>query len=199
MRKRGHYDRGTIFRILDSGLLCHVAFVFDNYPVVMPTLYWREGDRLYWHGSVASRMLRAVEGAPVCIAVTHFDGLVLARSAFNHSANYRSVTLFGNAVPVTDATEKLTRLKFMVDSILPERWDLLRPVNGSELKATRLMWIPIDEASAKVRQGPPNDREDFDWPVWAGVIPLSTRVGAPECDNEGESRSHPVPRAARPR
>src|SRR5436305_10918301 len=133
LSKRGHYGAQTIHDILDCGLLCHVGFVFGGHPVVIPTLYWREGDRLYWHGSAQSRMLLAVENAPVCVTVTQFDGLVLARSAFHHSANYRSVTLFGIATLVTDPAEKLTRLEAMMESILPERWDRLRPVTKKEL------------------------------------------------------------------
>jgi uncharacterized protein len=184
LAKRATYDRQTIYRILDGGLLCHVGFVIDGEPAVIPTLYWREGDRLYWHGSAQSRMLRAVEGSPVCIAVTLFDGLVLARSAFNHSANYRSVIIYGTAIQVTERAEKLLALEAMMDSIIPERWAQLRPVTDKEVDATRVMYVAIDEASAKVREGPPNDRADYAWPVWAGVIPCSTQLGAAECDGE---------------
>lgn len=198
LNKRARYDRDTICRILDSGLLCHVGFVVDGHPVVLPTLYWRDGGRLYWHGSARGRMLRAVEGAPVCVSVTQFDGLVLARSAFNHSANYRSVTLFGTATSVTDPAEKRRALEAMMDSIAPGRWAALRPLDDHELSVTRLMWIAIDEASAKVREGPPNDRADFDWPVWAGVIPLSTSLGVPECDGEGAAGLQPAPQVIRP-
>lgn len=198
LAKRACYDRETIDRILDGGLICHVGFVIDGEPAVIPTLFWREGDRLYWHGSAQSRMLRAVEGCPVCIAVTHFDGLVLARSAFNHSANYRSVVIYGQAVAVTDRSEKLSALEAMVDSIVPDRWRQLRPVTDKEVDATRVMWVAIDEASAKVREGPPNDRADFAWPVWAGVIPLSTEIDAAEPDGE-LAKSFDPPRTRRPR
>jgi hypothetical protein len=186
--RRAVYDGEAIRAILDSGLLCHLAFVFEGHPVVLPTLYWREGDRLYWHGSAASRLLRAVEGAEVCVAVTHLDGLILARSAFNHSANYRSVTIFGVASAVDDEAAKTAHLKTFMDSIAPGRWDRLRPMSDSELKASRVMSVPIDEASAKVREGPPGDEVDFDWPVWAGGLPLITRAGALVADGEGASR-----------
>jgi nitroimidazol reductase NimA-like FMN-containing flavoprotein (pyridoxamine 5'-phosphate oxidase superfamily) len=184
---RADYDRDAIHSILDSGLLCHLAFVFDGHSVVLPTLYWREGDRLYWHGSAASRLLRAVEGAIVCIAVTHLDGLVFARSAFNHSANYRSVTIFGVASAVDDPRAKAAHLRTLMESLSPGRWDQLRPISDTELKVTRVMSVAIDEASAKVREGPPGDSGDFDWPVWAGVLPLTLTSGALAKDGQGAS------------
>jgi nitroimidazol reductase NimA-like FMN-containing flavoprotein (pyridoxamine 5'-phosphate oxidase superfamily) len=143
-------------------------------------------------------MLRAVEGAAVCVTVTHLDGLVCARSAFNHSANYRSVVLFGTAVAITDPAEKTSRMKAMLESIVPGRWELLRPVTDKELAATAIMSIDIDEASAKLRDGPPADYEDADWPVWAGVIPLTTVVGAPERETQGGGGLEPAPRILRP-
>jgi nitroimidazol reductase NimA-like FMN-containing flavoprotein (pyridoxamine 5'-phosphate oxidase superfamily) len=185
--RRAVYDRDAIHSVLDSGLLCHLAFVFDGYPVVLPTLYWREDNRLYWHGSAASRLLRAVEGTTVCIAVSHLDGLVFARSAFNHSANYRSVTIFATASAVDDPQAKTVHLRRLMESISPDRWDRLRPMTDAELKASRVMWVPIDEVSAKIREGPPADEEDFDWPVWAGVLPLTVTAGALVADGEGAS------------
>ncbi len=179
--ERGHYDRATIDAILDAGLICHVGYSIDGRPYVTPTIYWREGDRVYWHGSSASRMLRKSEGADVCLTVTHLDGLVLARSAFHHSANYRSVMLFGRAEKVVDRDEKLARLKTFVDLLYPGRWEALRPITEQEIKATTLLSIPIEEASAKVRTGPPvDDEEDYALPVWAGTVPMRTVYDRPE-------------------
>lgn len=181
VHERGHFDRDTIDAILDAGLICHVGYTIDGRPYVTPTIYWREGDHVYWHGSSASRMLRKSEGADVCLTVTHLDGLVIARSAFHHSANYRSVMLFGHATKVTDREEKLARMKTFVDGVYPGRWDTLRPINEQEMKATTLLSIPIDEGSAKVRAGPPvDDEEDYALPIWAGVVPVSTVLGKPE-------------------
>ncbi|HLG87110.1 MAG TPA: pyridoxamine 5'-phosphate oxidase family protein [Alphaproteobacteria bacterium] len=183
LHERARYDHEAIRAILDAGLICHVGYVFEGHPVVTPTIYWREDDILYWHGSSASRMLRAVENAEVCVTVSHLDGLVLARSAFHHSANYRSVMLFGRARLVESSAEKLDRLKGLIESLYPGRWDMLRPTSDLELKATRVMWIPIEEASAKVRTGGPNDdAEDMDATVWAGTVPLQIGAGAPEPD-----------------
>lgn len=196
--RRGRYDRRTIDAILDCGLVCHVGFVCDGSPVIIPTLYWREGDRLYWHASVRGRMARAIANAPVCVAVTHLDGLVCARSAFNHSANYRSVVLFGTAIAVTDAAEKRSRMKAMMESIFPDRWELLRPVTDKEVNATAILSLEIDEASAKFRDGPPGDAEDSHWPVWAGVIPTSTVVGKPEREGDGLVSLDAAPRILRP-
>lgn len=181
VHQRGHYDRATIDAILDAGLICHVGYMIDGLPYVTPTIYWREGDRVYWHGSSASRMLRRSEGADVCLTVTHLDGLVLARSAFHHSANYRSVMLFGRAEKVTDRDEKLARLKTFIDLLYPGRWEELRPITEQEIKATTLLSIPIEEASAKVRTGPPvDDEEDYELPVWAGIVPIRSAHGMPE-------------------
>jgi nitroimidazol reductase NimA-like FMN-containing flavoprotein (pyridoxamine 5'-phosphate oxidase superfamily) len=183
-RKRGHYDRATLDAILDAGVMCHVGFTFDGYPVVIPTLYWRDGDHVYWHGSVASRMLTAARSAEVCLTVTHLDGLVLTRSAFHHSANYRSAMLFGRAHEVDDAAERRAQLERLTESLFPGRWTKLRPVKARELKAARILRLEIEEFSAKVRTGPPQeDESDLDWPVWAGVIPLSIGAGAPEPDD----------------
>lgn len=180
MHERGAYDRSTIDAILDATPIAHVGFVHNGQPFVTPTLQWREGDRVYWHGSAASRMLDKANGADVCLTVTLLDGFVLARSAFHHSMNYRSVMLLGRAELVTDPAEKEARLKAFVDGLFPARWDTLRPVNGQELKATNVMSMPIDEASAKVRTGgPKDDEEDYALPIWAGVLPVALQTATP--------------------
>lgn len=171
--ERGAYDRSTIDAILDAMPVAHVGYTIDGQPFVTPTLQWREGDHVYWHGSAASRMLGRVEGAAVCLTVTLIDGMVLARSAFHHSMNYRSVMLLGRAHAVTDPAEKEARLRTFVESQFPGRWDLLRPVTSQELKGTAVLGMPIDEASAKVRTGPPHDDEaDESLDIWAGVLPI---------------------------
>ena len=178
--ERARYDRPSLDAILDAGLLCHVGYVIDGTPYVTPTLYWRDGDRVYWHGSSASRMLRAADGAEVCVTVSHLDGLVLARSGFHHSVNYRSVMLFGRAHKVDDTDELEAQLELFMEQILPGRWADLRPPTVQEIKATTLLSLAIDEASAKVRDGPPvDDEEDYGWPVWAGVLPFRTVVDTP--------------------
>ena len=184
MPERGHYDRETVHAILDAGFICNVGYVIDDQPYVTPTSYWREGERIYWHGSSASRMLRSVgKGIKACLTVTHVDGLVLARSAFHHSINYRSVMAFGTAEVVTDEAHKIAALTAFVERLFPGRWDMLRPVNKQELKATMVLSMPLDEVSAKVRVGPPkDDEEDYALPIWAGVLPLATVPGAPEPD-----------------
>lgn len=181
LHERGSYDRETINAILDAGLLCHVGYVVDGKPYVTPTNYWREGDRVFWHGSSASRMLRhQAGGAPVCLTVSHMDGLVLARSGFHHSVNYRSVMIFGQAELIGDPAAKTAHLKAFIDGLFPGRWDELRPMTEQELKATTLLAMPIDEASAKVRTGPPvDDEEEYVLPVWAGVLPVETHIGKP--------------------
>jgi uncharacterized protein len=178
MHKRAHYDEATVHAILDAQPLCTVGYVFDCQPVVTPTLQWREGNHIYWHGSSASRMLEASEEAKVCLNVTIFDGMVMARSAFNHSCNYRSVMAFGTAHKVLLAEDKEARLKTMVEHYFPGRWDILRPMQAKELKATTVLGMELNEVSAKIRSGPPgDDEEDYALPIWAGVIPLSTQVG----------------------
>lgn len=180
LHERGAYDRASIDAILDACPVAHVGYTFKGAPFVTPTLQWREGDHVYWHGSAASRMLEASEGADVCVTVTMIDGFVLARSAFHHSVNYRSVMLLGHASIVADPAEKEARLKAFVDTLFPGRWDILRPATALELKATTVLSIPITEASAKVRQGPPkDDEEDYALDIWAGVLPISTNVAAP--------------------
>jgi len=174
--ERGVYDRETAYRILDEGFLCHVGFVADGQPFVIPTSYGRRDDRLYIHGSAASRMLRQMkEGVPVCVTVTLLDGLVLARSIFNHSMNYRSVVILGKATPVDDPLEKVEALRLLSEHIIPGRWADARQPNERELKATLVMRVPIEEFSAKVRTGPPiDDEDDYSFPTWAGVVPLET-------------------------
>ena len=180
MAKRGHYDAETVHGILDATPICNVGYVFNGAPYVTPTLQWREGDHLYWHGSSASRMLEACENAQVCVTVSLIDGFVMARSAYNHSCNYRSVMVFGTARKVTDIAEKELRLKTFTDGLWPGRWDMLRKMTAQELKATTVLSLALDEASAKVRTGPPgDDEEDYSLPIWAGVIPVQQQVLAP--------------------
>jgi nitroimidazol reductase NimA-like FMN-containing flavoprotein (pyridoxamine 5'-phosphate oxidase superfamily) len=182
--ERAVYDRDVVYRILDEAFLCHLGFVVhsnsDLQPFVIPTSYGRAGDVLYIHGSAASRMLRNLDqGVPVCVTVTLLDGLVLARSLFNHSMNYRSVVILGTATLVDDPAEKLAALRVLSEHILPQRWDDARPPNEKELKATSVLRLPIDEFSAKVRVGPAvDDEEDYNFPTWAGVIPLEMKSGA---------------------
>jgi hypothetical protein len=181
---RGAYDRETVYGILDAGLLCHVGYVIDGQPYVTPTAFWRDGDRVFWHGSSASRMLRQVEtGIPVCFTVAMLDGLVLARSGFHSSINYRSVMAFGHADKVTDPEEKLAALFAFSERIAPGRWNEQRAVSKQELKATTVLTLHLEEVSAKVRTGPPSDDEaDYAHDVWAGVVPLHSVVGSAEDD-----------------
>lgn len=182
--KRGHYDRKTVHEILDAGLECHVGYVIDGQPYVTPTAYWREGERVYWHGSSASKMLRNLEkGVPVCFTVSMLDGLVLARSGFHSSFNYRSVMAFGVAETVTGDAEKLAVLETFVERLTPGRWAELRPVTKQELKATTVMSMKLEEVVAKVRTGPPlDDEEDYALDVWAGVVPVETAIAKAEDD-----------------
>lgn len=181
--KRGHYDRETIYKILDAGFLCHVGFVAQGQPYVIPTSYGREGDQIYLHGSSKSRMMGSLEqGIPMCMTVTHLDGLVLARSAFHHSMNYRSAILFGTAAEV-HGEEKEKGLYLLSENILKGRWEEVRGPNAKELKATTVLRMTIESASAKIRTGPPgDDEEDYELAVWAGVVPLSLQPGPPEAD-----------------
>ena len=185
LHERGRYDFDTAAAILDSGFLCHVGYVIDGKPYVTPTSYWREGDHVYWHGSSASRMLRTVAGGvDCCLTVSHIDGLVLARSAFHHSINYRSVVIFGKASAVSDPDEKMTALHALTDHIVPGRWRDVRTPNESEMRATMVLKLPLVEVSAKVRTGPPiDDEEDYGLSVWAGVVPLKLTPGDPIDDD----------------
>ncbi len=182
---RAVYDREAAYRILDEGFLCHVGFVVDGQPFVIPTSYGRKDANLYIHGSAASRMLRQMkESIPVCITVTLLDGLVLARSIFNQSMNYRSVVVLGKATLVDEPAEKLEALHLLSEHILPGRWADTRQPNASELKQTSVLRLPIEEFSAKVRVGPAiDDEEDYSFPTWAGVIPLEMTAGAPIDDS----------------
>ncbi len=188
--QRAVYDREEVYRILDEAFLCHMGFSVDGQPFVIPTSYGRKDANLYIHGSAASRMLRQMkDGVPVCVTVTLLDGLVLARSIFNHSMNYRSVVILGKATLVEDPKEKSEGLKVLSDHILPGRWNDSRQPNEQELKATSLLRVPIEEFSAKVRTGPPiDDAEDMNFPTWAGVLPLEMKSGDPINDPQLDSK-----------
>jgi nitroimidazol reductase NimA-like FMN-containing flavoprotein (pyridoxamine 5'-phosphate oxidase superfamily) len=191
---RGAYDRETIYKILDEGFVCHVGFAVDGQPFVIPTLFARVGDAIYFHGSAASRMLRNVsEGISVCVTVTLTDGFVLARSVFNHSMNYRSAVALGKAVLVDAPEEKLAALHAFTEKIIPGRWEDARQPNEKELKATSILRLPLTEISAKIRRGPvEDDAPDYALPVWAGVIPLHLAVGTPIRDDRCDA-SIPTP------
>jgi len=192
--KRGHYDRETVYQILDTAFVCHVGFNVDGQPYVIPTNYGRAGDTLYLHGSAASRMLKTLsEGVPVCVTVTHVDGIVLARSAFHHSVNYRSVVIFGTARLVDSPAEKMEALRIFTEHVMKGRWDDVRQPTEQELKATTVLALPLEEVSAKVRTGGPLDDEaDYSLPVWAGVLPLETVAKEPVPDSQRKS-DRPVP------
>ncbi|MGE0210708.1 MAG: pyridoxamine 5'-phosphate oxidase family protein [Parvibaculaceae bacterium] len=182
LHEYARYDRATVHAILDAMPVAHVAYMVEGRPFCTPTLQWREGDRIYWHGSAASRMLKKSADAEVCVTVTIVDAIVLARSGFNSSVNYRSVMVFGRAESV-EAVDKLARLETMMELYFPGRWATLRPASQKELKATMLLSLPLDEVSAKVSEGMPKDEpEDYDWPVWAGLLPLSMAAGEPQSD-----------------
>ncbi|MEA5514547.1 pyridoxamine 5'-phosphate oxidase family protein [Nodularia sp. UHCC 0506] len=183
--QRGNYERQVIYDILDEGLICHVGFAVNNQPYVIPTAYGRVEDQLYIHGSPASRMLRSLQtGIEVCLTVTLLDGLVLARSAFHHSMNYRSVVVFGTATIVKDPIDKLAALRAFTDHVMPKRWENVRPPHRQEIQGTLVLSLPLTEASAKVRTGPPLDDEaDYALPVWAGVLPLKLVAGEAIADS----------------
>ena len=182
--KRAHYDRDTVHAILDAGFVCHIGYVIDRQPYVTPTAYWREGDAVYWHGSSKSRMLLALEKSPrVCLTVTHFDGLVVARSGFHMSVNYRSAMLFGKAYKVAEPEEKIAKMEKFIERVYPGHWKNLRPVNKQELKAMSVFGLHLEEAVAKVRTGGPIDEpEDYALPIWAGVVPVRQVLGEPVDD-----------------
>lgn len=193
--ERAVYQRTTIEEILDEGLVCHLGFADDEgHPFVVPTAYVRDGGRLLVHGSSASRTLRSMSaGVQVCLTVTHTDGLILARTAFNHSFNYRSVMVFGIAHPITDSDEKVAALERLTNGLVPGRWDDIRHPEPNEIKATSILSLELNEASAKVRTGPPGDEgEDLEFDTWAGVIPLSLQVGTVETDPRLED-GYPIP------
>ena len=179
--ERGSFDRETVNAILDAALLCHVGYALDGAPLVTPTLFWRDGERVFWHGSAASRALQTQAGCKVCLTVSLLDGIVLSRSAFNHSVNYRSVMLFGTARSVDDSGEKLMALEKLMERIARGRWGEVRQPTESELKATSVLWMDIREGAAKIRAIPVGDEPaDRDQPVWAGVVPIMTSLGEPE-------------------
>jgi len=193
--ERAHYDRETVFAILDAAVMCHIGYVIDGRPYVTPTLFWREGERLYWHGSSASRMLRSqAEGLPVCLTVSHADGLILARCAFRHSLNYRAVMAFGTAAIVDDPAEKEAGFNAFIERLYPGRTRRMRPIAPQELKATSLMGMTIEHAAAKIRaEGPLDLEQDYAADCWAGTVPLALRVGAATPDPKVPPRTAPGP------
>jgi uncharacterized protein len=187
---RGSFDRETIYKILDEGFVCHVGFTMDGQPYVIPTMFARVGDAIYFHGSAASRMLRGLSGGlTVCVTVTLIDGLVLARSVFNHSMNYRSVVALGTATLVSEAEEKIAALRAFTEKILPGRWDDARQPNEKELKATSILRLALSEVSAKIRIGDvQDDEEDYALPVWAGVLPIRLAASEPIRDGRCDAK-----------
>jgi len=179
VHERGTHAHSDVYAVLDAAPMCHVGYVIDGAPYVTPTLHWRVGNHVYWHGSSASRFIRKAAGTPVCLTVSMLDGYVMARSAFNHSVNFRSAMVFGTAFVVEGDAQKEAALKDMVEGLFPGRWDTLRTMTAQELKATAVMGMEIDEATAKVRTGPPGDADEAGVPVWAGVLPVASVAGAP--------------------
>lgn len=177
---RGGYEKEAVYAVLDAAPLCHVGYVIDGAPYVTPTMHWRQGNRLYWHGSSASRFLRVAQDMPVCLTASMMDGYVMARSAYNHSVNYRSVMAFGTARKVESETEAAEALRLFVEGLFPGRWDSLRPMTSQELKATMVVSMEIESASVKIRTGGPGDPEEHEVPVWAGVIPMKTTLDTAE-------------------
>ncbi|HCU89158.1 MAG TPA: flavin-nucleotide-binding protein [Gammaproteobacteria bacterium] len=181
--ERGRFDIETIHSILDAMPMCHVAYMWDGKPAIVPTLQWREQDQVFWHGSTGAASHLKGQENDVCLNVCIFDGLVLARSAFHHSANYRSVTIFGTPERVIDHDKKTQLMKNFVEGFFPGRWDQLRPLKDKEIRATSILSLPITEASAKIRSGPPSDEdEDYAYDVWAGVLPITMRFEEPHAD-----------------
>jgi len=176
MHERGSHRHSAAHAVLDAAPMCHVGYVIDGEPYVTPTIHWRDGNRVYWHGSSASRFLRKVNGQRACLTVSLMDGYVLARSAFNHSVNYRSAMVFGRAQSLTDPDEIAAALRHMVDDLFPGRWETLRPMSAQELKASTVIWMDIEEASVKERAAPPGDDDEAGFPVWAGVLPMATTL-----------------------
>ena len=182
-KNRGSSDRNDLYEVLDTGLFCHLGVVVDGHPMVVPTGYGRLGETLYLHGSTGARSLRAGSGAEVCVTVTHVDGIVLARSIFNHSVNYRSAIIYGHARLLTDPEERLTGLRVLSEQLAPGQWDYVRKPSPKELAATAVLALSLEEASVKMRRGGPKDEEDdYGLPVWAGVLPLVTSWGEPVPD-----------------
>ncbi|WP_431899681.1 pyridoxamine 5'-phosphate oxidase family protein [Nonomuraea sp. bgisy101] len=182
-KHRGSTDRNDLYEVLDSGLICHLGVVLNGHPMVVPTGYGRIGDTLYLHGSTGARSLRAGQGRQVCVTVTHVDGIVLARSVFNHSVNYRSAIIYGEARLVTDEEERMAGLRALTEQLAPGQWDYARRPTRKELAATAVLALSLEEASVKVREGDPQDEdEDYALPIWAGVLPLVTSWAAPVPD-----------------
>lgn len=196
--KRGFYDKKTIYKILDAHFICQIAFVHEGYPVIIPTIFGRDSDNLYIHGASVSRMLVELQkGVPISLNVTQTDGIVLARSAFHHSLNYQSVTLFGKAQLVTSSEERYKALEIISNQIIPGRWEEVRLPNEKEMKATTILKIPIIEASAKIRTGPPVDEKyDYELPIWAGVVPMRKNFGKPIADNDVD-KSIEIPKSVK--
>ena len=194
--QRAHYDRETLNAILDAGFVCHIGYAIEHQPYVTPTAYWREGDTVYWHGSSKSKMLLALGKAPgICLTVMHFDALVVARSGFHMSVNYRSAMLFGKPYKVADPEEKLAKMERFVERVYPGHWKNLRPVNKQELKAMSVFGLHIDEAVAKVRDGGPIDEpEDYRLPIWGGVVPVKQVMGEPVDDGRVAKGAPGAPR-----
>ncbi|HMM78163.1 MAG TPA: pyridoxamine 5'-phosphate oxidase family protein [Gammaproteobacteria bacterium] len=196
---RGHYDKATIYPILDEALICHVGFSIDGQPYVIPTIHARMGDELLLHGLKGGRLLEHIgAGNPICVAVTLLDGLVLARTAFNHSMNYRSVVLYGRGAAIEEPAAKLAALERLTEQVAPGRWRDVRPPNDKELKATTIVGIDIESATAKIRQGPPgDDGEDLAFPVWAGVVPTPIVPQPPQTDPK-QTTAYPLPAYVNP-
>lgn len=192
--KRAVYDRQQIYQIIDQALVAYLGFNMNGQPFVLPTSTWRDENKIYWHGAASGRMTRGLLEQNICISLALLDGLVLARSAFHHSVNYRSVNLFGQPNLVTDPAEKEQQLKNFIEHLFPNRWQELRPMKDNELKATAVMSLTIDEGSAKVRQGGPlDDKEDYQWPTWAGVIPVHTQWGDAQPCTQLKADNHDIP------
>lgn len=190
---RAHYDADTVAAVVDAVRVCTVAFNWNGSVHALPTAHWREGDHLYIHGARASRMLQALTEGECCVTVASIDGLVLARSAFHHSMNYRSAAIYGRFEAVEDAAHKEAALRAFIEALAPGRWAQLRPVSAKELKATTVLRLPLTEASVKIRNwGVKDDAEDMDWPVWAGVVPLATVAGVPQTDPDSVVREVPA-------
>lgn len=197
--ERADYDAEAINAIVDAAVICSVAFQIDGGVHAIPTIHWRNGEHLYIHGAKASRLLKALTEGEACLTIALADGLVLARSAMHHSMNYRSVVIYGQFELVTEPAEKERSLRALIEGLYPGRWDTLRPINDKELNATSVLRIPLTEASAKVRDaGAKDDDEDLDWPVWAGVIPLDTVVGAPRREDDSVGQTVPATRYGLP-
>jgi nitroimidazol reductase NimA-like FMN-containing flavoprotein (pyridoxamine 5'-phosphate oxidase superfamily) len=190
----GSYSRADVYQVLDASPLCHVGYRVDGAPFVTPTLQWRRDNTLYWHGSIASRFLQQADGSPVCLTCTLLEGYVLARSAFNHTVNYRSVMVFGTARVLKSPEDKESALRALTNGLFAGRWETLRPMDEAELNATTVLHMDIEEATVKCRTGPPDDTDEADFPVWSGVIPVVTQLGTPQPAPE-QSTAVPLPRA----